>query len=177
VVNLAGQDHALSVWPSADPLGPMTFRFHDGEQGGFRDTIVVESVWVPGENVFSGLIDGAPFVAQIVKTLDGYRLWHRGASVSAKVLTPVAAALSRYMIERVAPDTSKFLLCPMPGLVVSINVEEGQEVKAGEPLAVVEAMKMENVLRAEKDATIAKINARKGDSLAVDAVIMEFAPA
>ena len=177
VVNLAGQDHALSVWPSADPLGPMTFRFHDGEQGGFRDTIVVESVWVPGENVFSGLIDGAPFVAQIVKTLDGYRLWHRGASVSAKVLTPVAAALSRHMIERVAPDTSKFLLCPMPGLVVSINVEEGQEVKAGEPLAVVEAMKMENVLRAEKDATIAKINARKGDSLAVDAVIMEFAPA
>ena len=177
VVNLAGQDHARSVWPSADPLGPMTFRFHDGEQGGFRDTIVVESVWVPGENVFSGLIDGAPFVAQIVKTLDGYRLWHRGASVSAKVLTPVAAALSRYMIERVAPDTSKFLLCPMPGLVVSINVEEGQEVKAGEPLAVVEAMKMENVLRAEKDATIAKINARKGDSLAVDAVIMEFAPA
>ena len=177
VVNLAGQDHALSVWPSADPLGPMTFRFHDGDQGGFRDTIVVESVWVPGENVFSGLIDGAPFVAQIVKTLDGYRLWHRGASVSAKVLTPVAAALSRHMIERVAPDTSKFLLCPMPGLVVSINVEEGQEVKAGEPLAVVEAMKMENVLRAEKDATIAKINARKGDSLAVDAVIMEFAPA
>jgi len=175
VVNLAGQDHALSVWLSADPRGPMTFRFHDGDQDGFRDTIVAESAWVPGENVFSGLIDGAPFVAQIVKTMDGYRLWHRGASVSAKVLTPVAAALSRHMIERVAPDTSKFLLCPMPGLVVSINVEEGQEVKAGEPLAVVEAMKMENVLRAEKDATIAKINAKKGDSLAVDAVIMEFA--
>ncbi|MBL9009859.1 MAG: acetyl/propionyl/methylcrotonyl-CoA carboxylase subunit alpha, partial [Alphaproteobacteria bacterium] len=163
VVNLAGQDHALSVWLSADPRGPMTFRFHDGDQDGFRDTIVAESAWVPGENVFSGLIDGAPFVAQIVKTMDGYRLWHRGASVSAKVLTPVAAALSRHMIERVAPDTSKFLLCPMPGLVVSINVEEGQEVKAGEPLAVVEAMKMENVLRAEKDATIAKINAKKGD--------------
>ncbi len=175
VVNLADQDHALSVWLSADPRGPMTFRFHDGDQDGFRDTIVAESAWVPGENVFSGLIDGAPFVAQIVKTMDGYRLWHRGASVSAKVLTPVAAALSRHMIERVAPDTSKFLLCPMPGLVVSINVEEGQEVKAGEPLAVVEAMKMENVLRAEKDATIAKINAKKGDSLAVDAVIMEFA--
>jgi len=175
VVNLADQDHALSVWLSADPRGPMTFRFHDGDQDGFRDTIVAESAWVPGENVFSGLIDGAPFVAQIVKTMDGYRLWHRGASVSAKVLTPVAAALSRHMIERVAPDTSKFLLCPMPGLVVSINVEEGQEVKAGEPVAVVEAMKMENVLRAEKDATIAKINAKKGDSLAVDAVIMEFA--
>ena len=79
------------------------------------------------------------------------------------------------MIERVAPDTSKFLLCPMPGLVVSINVTEGQEVKAGEPLAVVEAMKMENVLRAEKDGTVSKVNAKKGDSLAVDAVILEFA--
>ncbi len=175
VVNLAGVDHALSVWPSADPLGPMTMRFHDGDAGGFRDTMVVESDWVPGQNVFSGLIDDVPFVAQIVKTQNGYRLWHRGAAVMAKVMTPRAAELAHHMVERVAPDTSKFLLCPMPGLVVSVNVEEGQEVKAGEPLAVVEAMKMENVLRAEKDATVKKINAKKGDSLAVDAVILEFA--
>jgi len=110
-----------------------------------------------------------------VKALDGYRLWHRGANVSAKVRTPLGAKLAAHMIERVPPDTSKFLLCPMPGLVVSINVEEGQEVQAGEALAVVEAMKMENVLRAEKKSTISKINAKKGDSLAVDAVIMEFA--
>jgi propionyl-CoA carboxylase alpha chain len=74
-----------------------------------------------------------------------------------------------------AADTGKSLLCPMPGLVVSIAVAEGQEVKAGETLAVVEAMKMENVLRAERDATVKKIHAKKGDSLAVDAVIMEFA--
>ena len=175
VVNLAGTDHALSVWLSADPLGPATFRFHDAEKGGFRDTVIVESAWVPGQNVFHGLIDDKPFVAQIVKTVDGYRLWHRGAAVFAKVLTPRAAELAHHMIERVAPDTSKFLLCPMPGLVVSINVTEGQEVKAGEPLAVVEAMKMENVLRAEKDGTVSKVNAKKGDSLAVDAVILEFA--
>ena len=174
VVNLNGENHALSVWLSADPLGPATFRFHD-EEGGFRDTVIVESAWVPGENVFRGLIDDEPFVAQIVKTLDGYRLWHRGASIAAKVMTPRGAELAAYMIERIPPDTSKFLLCPMPGLVVSINVEEGQEVKAGEPLAVVEAMKMENVLRAEKDGTVAKVNAKKGDSLAVDAVILEFA--
>ncbi len=135
----------------------------------------MESGWTPGQNVFNGLIDGVPFVAQIVKSLDGYRLWHRGASVLAKVLTPRAAELAHFMIERIPPDTSKFLLCPMPGLVVSINVEEGQDVKAGEPLAVVEAMKMENVLRAEKDGTVLKVNAKKGDSLAVDAVILEFA--
>ena len=174
VVNLNGEDHALSVWLTADPLGPATFRFHD-EIGGFRDTVIVESAWVPGDNVFHGLIDDEPFVAQIMKTLDGYRLWHRGASIAAKVMTPLAATLAAHMIERIPPDTSKFLLCPMPGLVVSINVEEGQEVKAGEPLAVVEAMKMENVLRAEKDGTVQKVNAKKGDSLAVDAVILEFA--
>jgi propionyl-CoA carboxylase alpha chain len=79
------------------------------------------------------------------------------------------------MLRKAARDTSKTLLCPMPGLVVSINVIEGQEVKAGEPLAVVEAMKMENVLTAERDATVKKINAKKGDSLALDDVIMEFA--
>ena len=78
------------------------------------------------------------------------------------------------MPEKVPPDTSKMLLCPMPGLVISIAVDEGQEVKAGETLAIVEAMKMENVLRAERDATVAKIHAEPGDSLAVDAVIMEF---
>ncbi|MCB1481617.1 MAG: DUF2118 domain-containing protein [Rhodobiaceae bacterium] len=78
------------------------------------------------------------------------------------------------MPEKVPPDTSKMLLCPMPGLVVSIAVEEGQEVKAGETLAVVEAMKMENVLRAERDGTVSAIHAKAGDSLAVDAVIMEF---
>jgi propionyl-CoA carboxylase alpha chain len=76
---------------------------------------------------------------------------------------------------KLPPDTSKLLLCPMPGLVVSIAVAEGQEVKAGETLAIVEAMKMENVLRAERDLTVGKINASQGDSLAVDAVIMEFA--
>ncbi|BCW88979.1 Acetyl-/propionyl-coenzyme A carboxylase alpha chain [Alphaproteobacteria bacterium SO-S41] len=175
VVNLGGVDHALSVWLTADPLGPATFRFHDSGKDGFKDTIVVESEWVPGQNVFNGYIDGEAFVAQIQKTLDGYRLWHRGASIPAKVMTPFAATLSHHMIERVPPDTSKFLLCPMPGLVVSINVEEGQEVQAGEALAVVEAMKMENVLRAEKNGTVSKINAKKGDSLAVDAVILEFA--
>ena len=84
------------------------------------------------------------------------------------------AELNALMPRKEPPDTSRMLLCPMPGLVVSINVAEGQEVKAGETLAVIEAMKMENVLRAERDLVVAKIDAAKGDSLAVDAVIMEF---
>jgi propionyl-CoA carboxylase alpha chain len=91
------------------------------------------------------------------------------------VRDPEAARLAQLMPKKVAADTSKILLCPMPGLIVSVNVHEGQEVKAGETLAVVEAMKMENVLTAERDGTIRKIGARKGDSLALDDVILEFA--
>jgi propionyl-CoA carboxylase alpha chain len=91
------------------------------------------------------------------------------------VRSPQAAALAALMPKKVAADTSKMLLCPMPGLVVSVDVVEGQEVKAGETLAVVEAMKMENVLTAERDGTIKKVNAAKGDSLALDDVILEFA--
>ncbi len=79
------------------------------------------------------------------------------------------------MPEKAAPDTSKYLLCPMPGLVKAINVAEGAQVQAGDALAVVEAMKMENILRAERDAIVKTVNAKAGDSLAVDAVILEFA--
>src|SRR3546814_15156677 len=89
--------------------------------------------------------------------------------------TPHAAELARLMPEKLPPDMSKYLLCPMPGLVVSISVAEGEPVKAGQALAVVEAMKMENVLRAERDGTVKKVNAKKGDSLAVAQVILEFA--
>jgi propionyl-CoA carboxylase alpha chain len=91
------------------------------------------------------------------------------------VYTAREAELASLMPEKKAADTSKKLLCPMPGLVVSIAVADGQEVKAGETLAVVEAMKMQNVLKADRDATVSKIRAKAGDSLAVDAVIMEFA--
>jgi len=99
----------------------------------------------------------------------------RGVTATARVMTPRTAALAALMPEKKPPDTSRFLLCPMPGLVVSIDVVEGQEVKAGEPLAIVEAMKMQNVLKAERDLTVKAIKAKPGDSLSVDAVIMEFA--
>ena len=98
----------------------------------------------------------------------------RGASHLVEVLPSHVAELSRFMIEKVPPDLSKFLLCPMPGLLTALNVGERDQVEAGQPLAVVEAMKMENILRAEKAGTVAKVQAKPGDSLAVDAVILEF---
>ncbi|MBK1866695.1 acetyl-CoA carboxylase biotin carboxylase subunit [Aestuariivirga sp. YIM B02566] len=135
----------------------------------------VKSAWAPGQEVWRGEIDGKPVSVLLRKILNGYRLSHRGVSVDAHVFSGREAELARLMPEKKAADTSKKLLCPMPGLVVSIAVVDGQEIKAGEPLAIVEAMKMENILRAERDAVVKKVHVKKGDSLAVDAVIMEFA--
>ncbi|HRE60723.1 MAG TPA: acetyl/propionyl/methylcrotonyl-CoA carboxylase subunit alpha [Micropepsaceae bacterium] len=176
VIVVDGKEHPLTVAFEKED-GPVTIQFRDAENGGsgFTHSFVVESDWAPGQPVFAGRIGGENFVAQVARTQGGFRLQHRGASVNVAVYFPREAALARLMPEKLPPDTSKQLLCPMPGLVVSINVTEGQEVKAGETLAVVEAMKMENVLRAERDATVTKIAARKGDSLSVDAIIMEFA--
>ena len=136
--------------------------------------VEVESTWKPGESVFVGEVAGAALAMQVMRKSDCYVLMHRGATASISVRRPRIAALASHMIEKVAPDTSKFLLCPMPGLVVSIAAHVGQEVKAGETLVVVEAMKMENVLRAERDGVVKKISAKPGDSLPVDAVILEF---
>jgi len=106
---------------------------------------------------------------------NGFDLMHRGADVRVYVFTEREAEVARLVPARVAADGGKAVRCPMPGQVVSIAVAEGQEVKAGEPLAVVEAMKMENVLRAERDGVIKRVHVRPGDSLAVDAVMLEFA--
>ncbi|MFN4310774.1 MAG: acetyl-CoA carboxylase biotin carboxylase subunit [Ferrovibrio sp.] len=135
----------------------------------------VRSDWKPGQPFFRGSVNGQTMVARVSARPDGVRIVHGGAELDIAVRTPRAAELARLMPEKLPPDMSKFLLCPMPGLVVSINVAEGEPVKAGQALAVVEAMKMENVLRAERDGTVKKVNAKKGDSLAVDQVILEFA--
>jgi len=135
----------------------------------------VQSDWRPGEPVWRGTIDGRGVTAQLRPFPNGMRIDWQGLSVRSRVFTPRLAELDALMPVKLPPDTSKMLLCPMPGLVVSIAVSEGQEVKAGETLAVVEAMKMENVLRAERDLTVGSIHAKPGESLAVDAVIMEFA--
>jgi len=138
-------------------------------------TVTVATDWRPGDPVWAGTVGGRKLTAQIRTVLNGLRIDWQGISVRTRVFTPRQAELDKLMPVKLPPDTSKLLLCPMPGLVVAIAVAEGQEVKAGETLAIVEAMKMENVLRAERDLVIGKINAKPGESLAVDAVIMEFA--
>jgi len=135
----------------------------------------VASEWRPGEAVWRGTVGGRAVAAQLRPLPNGLRIAWKGMSVAAHAMLPRTAELERLMPVKLPPDTSRLLLCPMPGLVVSIAVVEGQEVKAGEMLAVVEAMKMENVLRAERDLVVAALKAKPGDSLAVDAVIMEFA--
>ncbi|NNU81326.1 acetyl/propionyl/methylcrotonyl-CoA carboxylase subunit alpha [Halovulum dunhuangense] len=130
--------------------------------------------WVPGMRLARGLVDGREIVVKVEARTTGFRLRWRGADLDAKVYTPRQAELAVLMPEKVAADTSKLLLCPMPGLVVTIAVEEGQEVQEGQALCTVEAMKMENVLRAERRATVTRIHAAPGQSLAVDEIIMEF---
>ncbi len=133
------------------------------------------SAWKPGDPVWCGAIDGAPVAVQVRPILNGFVLFHRGVAARTFVYTESESAAARLMPAKIAADASKRLVCPMPGLVVSIAVTPGQEVKAGETLAVVEAMKMENVLRAERGGVVKAIFAKKGDSLAVDATILEFA--
>jgi propionyl-CoA carboxylase alpha chain len=130
--------------------------------------------WQPGQRVFKGTLDERSRTVQMVRRGRQWRLTARGASHIVDVLPAHVAELSRHMIEKIPPDLSKYLLCPMPGLLTALNVGEGEKVEAGQPLAVVEAMKMENILRAEKSGVVAKVNAKPGDSLAVDAVILEF---
>jgi len=143
----------------------------------FPDTgseVELKSDWRPGEPVWSGTLGGKTIAVQVRPILNGVNLAYRGVQVPVYVYTEREAELVALMPEKVAADTSKFLLCPMPGLVKAIHVGEGQDVQAGDALAVVEAMKMENILRAERDGKVKKINAQPGDSLAVDAVILEF---
>ena len=139
------------------------------------DTLELAARWWPGNGVWSGLVRDRDVSVQVRPSLNGYDLAYRGIHAPARVYTLREAELAALMPEKVAEDMSRFLLCPMPGLVKSIAVGEGADVKAGDALAVVEAMKMENILRAERDGKVKKVNAKPGDSLAVDAVILEFA--
>jgi len=131
--------------------------------------------WFPGRPLLSLKHRGLETVFQVARHAGFYCLTQGGREFEVIVRSPQASTLAALMPVKAAPDTSRLLLCPMPGLVTALSVSEGQEVKVGDPLAVVEAMKMENVLRAERDGTVAKILAKKGDSLARDDVILEFA--
>ena len=130
--------------------------------------------WALGEPLFEAEINGQPITVQVERSGSGYKLFYRGAEINALVLSPKAAGLDKLMLEKVPADLSRFLLSPMPGLLVKLAVKVGDQVKAGEELAVVEAMKMENSLRAVNDGIVAKISAEAGDSLMVDQAILEF---
>jgi len=164
VVSLQGQAHDVKI--SADKSGAHVEI--DGQ------TLRVESDWTPGDPLARLSVDGAPLVLKIGKISGGFRVRYRGADLKVHVRTPRQAELAALMPEKLPPDTSKQLLCPMPGLIVKIDVAEGDEVQEGQALCTVEAMKMENILRAERKGTVKAINADAGDSLAVDEVIMEF---
>ena len=165
VVAMPGARFELRV--EADREGA-TVRFLDGTEHR------VASGWTPGMRLARLEIDGAPIAVKVDKITQGFRMRHRGADLAVRVRTPRQAELAALMPEKVPPDTSRMLLCPMPGLLVSLAVAEGDEVQEGQALATVEAMKMENVLRAERRGTVARVNAAAGDSLAVDEVILEF---
>ena len=134
----------------------------------------VESDWRLGAPIIEAKVNGAPARVQIDTDGAGYRLFHRGTEIDALVLSPAGAALAEHMLEKVPADLGKFLLSPMPGLLVRLSVQAGQEAKAGEELAAVEAMKMENSLRATDDVTVKKVLAKEGESLEVDQPILEF---
>jgi propionyl-CoA carboxylase alpha chain len=165
VVRLAGREFAIRF----DGFEGGLLAYLDEGEG--RELI---GRWEPGQRLFKGMIDGRARTVQVARRGRQWRLTTRGASHIVEVLPAHVAELSRHMIEKVPPDLSRFLLCPMPGLLTALHVGEGDRVEAGQPLAVVEAMKMENILRAEKAGAVKAVRAKPGDSLAVDAVILEF---
>ena len=165
VVQISGKVFSVNV--SADTNGANVI-FED------KTSIRITGDWFPGKKIANMNANGNKLVIKMSKLSGGFRMRTRGADLKVLVRSPRQAELSEYMQEKLPPDTSKMLLCPMPGLIVKIDVKAGQEVQEGQPLCTVEAMKMENILRAERTGTIAKINSNVGDSLAVDDVILEF---
>ena len=164
----------VSLQVSGDAPGTYLVSFLDAA-GKATETLEVESAWWPGDAVWNGRVGNKAASVLVRPIANGVSLSYRGIQEPVYVYTAREAELAALMPLKVAADMSKYLLCPMPGLVKAINVGEGADVKAGDALAIVEAMKMENILRAERDGKVKKVTAKAGDSLAVDAVILEFA--
>lgn len=131
--------------------------------------------WRPGLAQFRAVLDDLPFTAEVKRVADGFEIRSRAARARVRVLSPAIAELYGRLPGKAAADTSKLIQSPMPGLVVSIPVQPGQEVKSGEPVAIIEAMKMQNILRAERDGVVKTVSVRDGDSVAADDVLVEFA--
>jgi propionyl-CoA carboxylase alpha chain len=146
---------------------------HEGK--GKPRTMLLQSRWQPGQPLWNGLIDGEEAAVHVRLITNGFLLSHRGVREKFHVYTKREAEFARLMPVKASADSGKLVRSPMPGLVLSVAVAAGQEVKAGETIAVVEAMKMENVLRAERDGTVKTIHVKPGESVAVDAAVVEFA--
>jgi len=160
VVRIAGREHQVLLAPDTLVI--------DGEEA----DLSIE--YTPGDRLVHAEWNGAPLSVRLARTRTGFRLTTRGASHIARVLPAHVAPYARHLIEKVAPDLSRFLIAPMPGLLVRLDARAGDKVQPGQPLAVVEAMKMENILRAEKAGTIKSVQVEAGASLAVDQVILEL---
>ena len=157
-----------AVRAETDETGALTVT---GDGGGVR----LEAIqWRPGQPTFRGRIDGRNFTVAVRPAAEGFVVRHRACTLQVLVLSPRSADLHEKLPPKKAPDTSKFVLSPMPGLVVTLDVEAGQRVRSGEVVAVLEAMKMQNILRAERDGTVKTVNAKAGDSVAADEVLVEF---
>ncbi len=159
-VTIAGESHKVKIGRKHIKV--------DGEK------IDIALEYTPGDRLVVAEIDASELAVKVAKTRSGWRMTTRGHIHDVRVLPWHVAPLASHMIEKIPPDLSKFLICPMPGLLVALHVGEGDAVEAGQPLATVEAMKMENILRAEKAGRVKSVNAAQGDSLAVDAVILEM---
>ena len=139
-----------------------------------KDTVSISTMWKPGQKLMEGLLDDEPFALRLEQSTEGLVIRYRGFKGTALVVTPKTAEFHSKLPEKEPLDTSKMVLSPMPGLVVSMDVELGQEVKAGEPVCVVEAMKMQNIIRAEADGVVKSVNAKAGDPVAADEILVEF---
>ena len=143
--------------------------------GSLMATLTLETVdWRPGSPLFRGRLDGRDFTATVAPAAEGFVIRHRAATLRVLVLTPVSADLHARLPAKIPPDTSRLVVSPMPGLVVSMDVAQGEEVKEGQVLCVIEAMKMQNIIRAERDGVIKLVGAKAGDSVAADDVLAEF---
>ncbi len=172
VVCLGSSEISLEV--SGGGAAPFEVRFVEPD-GNLRPPVTVVSDFWPGNPFWKGTVGGQPVCVQVRPIPNGVDLAYRGIHAPARVYTEREAALAALMPEKTAADTAKYLRCPMPGLVKAVHVNAGEAVKTGDALAVVEAMKMENILRAERDGVVKSVHAKPGDSLAVDAIIVEFA--
>jgi propionyl-CoA carboxylase alpha chain len=165
VVKIAGETHKVRIKPYQGGTIAVT---DDG------DLVDIVGRWKPGQRLLVATVDGRPHIVQVRRVGRNWELQTRGASHKVQVFAPHVADLAKHMIEKAPPDLSRLLIAPMPGLLTKLDVSVGDKVEPGQPIAVMEAMKMENILRAPKAATVKATPAKAGDSLAVDQVIVEF---